>query len=100
MRDRKCLEEIPEPLVIEHEEDISDSFKSPLQSTLISVPLCNACKKWHDGRDPDQCRQYEHIPDDLRACRTYECEYVELSEEYWTYSAVLSCIEKWKKGEM
>ena len=100
MRDRKWIENIPAPIVVEREEDISESFKSPLKSTLISIPLCNACKKWHDGREPDQCRQYEHIPDELRSCKTYECRYAELSEEYWTYPAVLECKEKWEKGKL
>ena len=98
MAERKWLNDDAKTVKIEHEEDVSESLRGPLYSTLIAVPLCNACKKWHPGTNV--CEKYERIPPELRACHDYDCDFVDLDETSWIYPEVLTSLQKWKNGEL
>lgn len=98
MSEQRWLNDDARILKIDRLEDVSPGFLCPEYPTLIAVPLCNACKKWHSGTNV--CDKYPQIPPELRACHDYNCEFVDLDETSWIYPDVLTSIQKWKNGEL
>ena len=94
---RQWLNTNPEIVEIENLSMVSESFKCPEYSIEISTPLCNACKKLHDGRK--SCDAYKNLPDEYAWGDRYDCPYVDLDQASFIYPDVKQSLDEWNEAQ-
>lgn len=76
------IEQMPEEITIEREEDLGASFRAPLYSRTIMIPECNVCTSWIKF---GKCKKHGDSPIEFRDGKSHDCPDAVLDTKKFNY---------------